>query len=335
MRSGSALVFSLALFFFAWPPAVGSASAQSFTIAVIPDAQNYTDYRYQTTSKPPFFMDQAGIFYRQIAYVAANAASAGGNIVFTAFLGDLVNDYSTRASEWRIADAAVSKLDGVMPFGIVPGNHDYDFNRYDQKDKGVRVDGSILYNCYFGPESRHFEGRSWYGGSFADGRDSWSTFQAGGETFLFLGLELEPSDASLAWAGEVLDAHPGLPAILVTHEYLSCYDEPKEPGQAQLANHSYRKGMDRNTPRQLWDKFIGERSQIFLVLCGHFLTALRRERDRASIATTRVSRSMSFFPITRAELRSRLGTASSIFPGAAATVGCGSWTSTWRKSRFT
>jgi hypothetical protein len=243
--------------------------AQSFTLAVIPDAQNYSDYRYQTTSNPPFFMDQAGIFYRQTEYVAANASSAGGDIAFAIFLGDLVNNYASRPSEWIVAEAAVSKLDGVLPFGIIPGNHDYDRTWKDPKDKKARIDGGKAFDAYFGPQSRHFAGRPWYGGSFDGGLDSWSTFDAGGRTFLFLGLELEASDAVIAWAQGILDAHPGMPTILATHEFLSSADEPREPGRAMRLKASYRAGLGNNSADELWSKLITKNEDIFLVLCGH------------------------------------------------------------------
>jgi hypothetical protein len=243
--------------------------AQAFTIAVIPDTQNYSDYRYQTTSPEPFFMDQSAIFYRQMGYVASNAQSSGGSIAFAIQLGDLVQNYATRPSEWAVAEKAVSILDDRLPFGLVPGNHDYDKGWTDQTDKASRVDGGSTYNSYFGPESHHFKGKSWYGGSFDGGLDSWSTFKAGGADFLFLGLELEPSDESLAWAQKVLDAHKGMPTILVTHEYLCYAYDYYAPGTAFRLEDSYRKGMNRNTPQQIWDKLITKNKQVFMVLCGH------------------------------------------------------------------
>jgi len=246
-----------------------AAAAQSFTLAVIPDTQNYCDYRYQRSSDPPFYFDQADIFHRQTAFVAKNAVSAGGPIAFAVQLGDLVQNQGAQMSEWAIADAAMSRLDGALPWGVIPGNHDYDKAWVDQSDKATRVDGVANYSKYFGPESKHFKGRSWYGGSFNGGADSWSTFGAGGATFLFLGLELEPSDAALAWAQKVLDAHPLTPTILATHEYLAHSYDPASPGVDHLVADSYRKGFDRNTPQQLWDKLVSRNKQVLLVLCGH------------------------------------------------------------------
>jgi hypothetical protein len=244
-------------------------SAQAFTLAVIPDTQNYCDYRYQTTSTPPFAIDQADIYYRQMKYIAANSAKNGGPVVFAIHLGDLVQNQGTQRSEWEVADKAMSILDDTVPYGIVPGNHDYDKAWNDQTDKQTRVDGSSLYNTYFGPGSRHFAGKEWYCGSFDNGLNSWSTFTGGGQTFLFLGLELEPSDESIAWAQKVLDAHKNIPVILVTHEYISYAYDSTAPGTAFRLEDAYRKGMNRNTPQQLWEKLITKNKQIFLVLCGH------------------------------------------------------------------
>jgi hypothetical protein len=284
-------------------------SAQGFTIAVLPDAQNYSNYRYQTTATPPFFMDQADIFYRQTAYVAAHAASAGGTIAFAIQLGDLVQSQGKKESEWLAADKAISALDGALPFGIVPGNHDYDLRRTSPTGKGKIVDGGKTFCSYFGPDSKHFKGKSWYGGSFDGGMDSWSTFEAGGKTFLFLGLELEPSSASLDWAQGVLDAHSGMPTILATHEYLSCFDEPREPGQAMRLKDAYRAGMDRTTPQELWDKLIAANAQIFLVLCGHHYNG------RSQGEGSRVDLDRAGFPVYqllsdyqgRAEIQARAG----------------------------
>lgn len=264
MKSKQCFFLSLALTALAF-----AASAQTFTIAVIPDTQNYCDYRYQKSSNPPFLFDQGDIFQRQTDYVAKNSVSSGGTIAFAIQLGDLVQNQGTQPSEWSIADSAISRLDGALPFGLIPGNHDYDKAWADASDKATRVDGNATYAKYFGPDSKHFKGKSWFGGAFDNGMDSWSTFQAGGKTFLFIGLELEPSDAAVAWAQKVIDAHGGLPTILATHEYLAHTYDPTEPGIDHLVADSYRKGMDRNTPRQLWDKFISKNKQVFLVLCGH------------------------------------------------------------------
>jgi hypothetical protein len=58
-----------------------------FTIAVIPDTQNYIDYKQQRAAGFPF--DAADLFLEQMTYLAANARSQGGNIVFATSVGDV------------------------------------------------------------------------------------------------------------------------------------------------------------------------------------------------------------------------------------------------------
>lgn len=101
-------------------------------------------------------------------------------------------------------------LDGVVPYSVVAGNHDY--NR-----PGSRSSGASKYLSYFGPQ--RYSGRSWYGGASSNKLNQYQEFKAGVWTFLHLGLELEASDSAIAWAQSVIDKHPGMPTIITTHSY--------------------------------------------------------------------------------------------------------------------
>ena len=46
------------------------------------------------------------------------------NIKYVVQLGDLV-DSPTDTTQWTNARAALTMLDGVVPYAFVPGNHDY------------------------------------------------------------------------------------------------------------------------------------------------------------------------------------------------------------------
>lgn len=242
------------------------ASAERFTIAVISDTQNYTDYRHQTAAGFP--IDQADIYHRQMQWIADRGVNNGGSIAFATHVGDLWQNYGTanaRNIEIPIAEAAMSRLDDALPYSVVAGNHDYDV----RSAANGTVDGGTLFNQYFGPDSRHFAGQSWYRGSFNNGMNSYQIFDGGGRQMLHLGLELEPSDAALAWAQGVIDANPGLPTIVTTHEYLCFAYDYTSPGTAWRLEDTYRLGYDRNTPQELWDEFLSKNQQIFMVLCGH------------------------------------------------------------------
>ena len=59
----------------------------TFTLAAIPDTQNYLDYSHQTAEGFPF--DANELFYAQLRYVASNLKSQGGDIAFVTALGDV------------------------------------------------------------------------------------------------------------------------------------------------------------------------------------------------------------------------------------------------------
>lgn len=124
-----------------------------FRVAMVPDTQNYVDYRHQKWSGFPF--DAAEQFYAQMQWIGANAKSAGGDIVFATHVGDIWQHYSewmdpahaargfkwmpnggsevamspkvhTRAFEIPVAVKAYQLVAGKLPFSVVPGNHDFD-----------------------------------------------------------------------------------------------------------------------------------------------------------------------------------------------------------------
>ncbi len=130
------------------------ADTQSFSIAVIPDTQNYVDYKHQ--ARAGFALDSSALFIEQMQYIASRAVSKGGDIAFVAAVGDvwqhqskamdkdhadrgfetIDNPYFSAEIEWtdKTLELEVPKaIEGYkiiseagLPFGVAPGNHDYD-----------------------------------------------------------------------------------------------------------------------------------------------------------------------------------------------------------------
>ena len=98
-----------------------------FTVAVIPDTQNYTD---NMASQPA----AVGVLNGQMNYLVNNQANM--NLAFTTFVGDIVqngdgtdgtNPVYGGPAEYNRASASVGILAASgMPFGMAIGNHDYD-----------------------------------------------------------------------------------------------------------------------------------------------------------------------------------------------------------------
>ncbi len=285
-------------------PAPEAALDRDFTIAVIPDTQNYIDYTHQTAAGFPF--DASELFLQQMQFIADNVESAGGEIAFVASVGDVWQHQSlaidpehealgfrripnpildahfgptekVHTIEMPTAIAGFEKIAGQVPFGVAPGNHDYDAMWTDinhppadvvrsAADVGMLHAGGLTnFKKVFSDQSDFFRDQPWYVASHNDGASSAQVFSAAGYQFLHIALEFAPMDETLQWAEAVMAAHPGLPTIITTHEYIN-NDGDRLPNPV-IDQHAV--DPRHNTPQMLWDKFISKNNQIFLVICGH------------------------------------------------------------------
>ncbi len=278
----------------------------TFTVAVIPDTQNYLDYTHQRAEGFPF--DASELFIEQMQFIADNVESAGGEISFVTSVGDvwqhqtlamdpehymrgfraapdsLIEKFSPPTSkaltvEMHKAHAGFSLIAGKVPFSVVPGNHDYDavwtdashphaeeIDVHDISTLGVAHPGGLSnFRAVFGARTGFFRDREWYVASNDGGADSAQIFTAGGYRFLHIGLQFAPPDSSLDWAAQVIQRFPGLPTIVSTHDYINS----KGRRESNPLIDGNRVDPMNNSPQMLWDKFIRQHDQIFLVLCGH------------------------------------------------------------------
>lgn len=293
-----------------------SAGDAGFTIAVIPDTQNYVDYSHQRTAGFPF--DANAMFMQQMRYIAANVESAGGDIAFVTAVGDVWQHQSLQidpghaargfarvphptidkyfapaekavAVELPAARAGYGLLAGKVPFAVVPGNHDYDAmwpNRSttaadatsSAASLNLHVGGLGNFNSVFGAHTAFFRDQPWYVASHDGGADSAQIFSAGGYRFLHIGLQFDPPDATLEWARSVIRDHPGLPTLVTTHDYLN-KDGERRPQQA-IDAHAV--DPQDNNPEMVWEKLVRPNEQIFMVLCGHHPGQAVRIDDNAA-----------------------------------------------------
>jgi hypothetical protein len=296
-------LLALALVACAAQPVSTAGDDGTFTIAVIPDTQNYVDYRHQR--KEGFVLDGKDLFIAQMKDIAAR-----DDVVFVAAVGDVWQHSSVNVDPAHEARGK-GEIDNPMlkseptpktweveipgaiegyqilaasgkPFGVAPGNHDYDafwsirgfpprtdtdeLNRL-QGDAGVlHVGGLNNFRAVFGEDSEFFAGKPWYVDSFRGGANAAQVFAAGGYRFLHITFEMSPGDPVLRWAESVIEAHPGYPTIITTHDYLNARGERRGVPIIDLAlgdpDH-------HNNAEAVWSKLVSAYDQIFMVLCGH------------------------------------------------------------------
>lgn len=157
-----------------------AAAEKSFTVVLLPDTQNYSE-KYPDT------------YVAQTLWIRERLKN--DNIKFVIHLGDIVQT-STKKPEWENANQAMRLLDGVVPYSMVPGNH----------DMVVKSRDSTLYNEYFSPA--RFADRKWYGGHMGETNDNnYCFFEACGMKFMVISLEFAPRNETLEWAAGVARRH--------------------------------------------------------------------------------------------------------------------------------
>lgn len=279
-----------------------------FTIAVIPDTQNYLDYSHQTEEGFPF--DAREIFFDQMEYIARHARSQGGDIAFAVAVGDvwqhatskmdsaharrglkavpnkLLDDHiapDPRAVtvEMPIAREGYGMLDGKLPFAVVPGNHDYDANWSDSKfppAEDYRNPGDNKYP--FG--QLHYGGldnfRAVFGADqpFFKGKPWYLGSYNGGAnsvtSFTAGGYRFLHIGLEMAPEDDVIRwAESQVKAHPGLPTIVTIHDHLNPAGERKPNPAVDFKAVhpEHNNAEDLWAKFLSRHDQIFLVLSGH------------------------------------------------------------------
>jgi len=232
---------------------MSDVSPDSFTLVALPDTQ------YYAAAHPEILAAQADWILRR---------SHDEHIAAVVHEGDVVD--ADDPAQWRAAARSLHRLDGVVPWVLSAGNHDY-------RRAGSVISRDSAISAYFPPAG--FARSAWFGGTFEPGRieNNFAIVDAPGGCWLILSLEFGPRDAVLAWADGIAKRYAALPAIVVTHAYLysdgTRYDHLNRPDQ--LWNpHAYLPdpaGGQVNDGEEIWRKLIVRNDNILFVLCGHDL----------------------------------------------------------------
>lgn len=201
----------------------------------VPDTQLYAE-------ATPWMMND------MFSYIVNDAEERKTELIIQA--GDWVNrEYLFDEYQWRTVDPSAQMMEEAgIPFMISWGNHDYSEDR----------NGRVMLEKWFPMErfEASTEGSAFdFGGSY-DIDNFYYTSEIEGSKLLILSLGYWSSntddDPGIAWAQEVLEAHPDHQVILLSHDYLV----------ARTPNNPY------SNPR-INELLVDKYPNIRLVLTGH------------------------------------------------------------------
>jgi len=243
-----------AVFFKGPPPNI---AADSFTIAVLPDTQHYSE-KYPEN------------YLAQTKWIVEHKKAR--NIAAVLHLGDITN--KNTIPEWKNAQKAMRQLDGEVPYFMCTGNHDY-------SEGGGCKDRTTHLNQYF--KVKDYQNLPTFGGVFPGEPDrfenSYHMLSVAGRNFIVFCLEFGPRVEVVNWANSIAAKHPKHEAILVTHAYMY-YDDTrynwKRYGTHQTWNpHAYgvaKATMDNVMDgEELWHNLVSKQNNFVMTLNGHVL----------------------------------------------------------------
>ena len=173
-------------------------------------------------------------------------------------LGDITEgvwEVSNSDLEWTRAKEYISKLDGVIPYSLIRGNHD----QISFFEKNFKNDTYMS----------QFDG-------FMNGNDianSYKLFTVGSTDYMLLTLDYGASDEVLEWANKLIMEHSDRKVIITTHAYMYRDGTTLSMGDTALpSDHSDADSSPYkiyNDGQQMWEKLVSRHPNITLVLSGH------------------------------------------------------------------
>ena len=232
---------------------------KSFTWIVLPDPQTYQKFG---RNQPLFHLmtawikDQRKNLNIQLVLCEGDLVEQNNIVTPDSSAGD-----QTSYEQWQSVSAAFGKLDGVLPYVLCTGNHDYGTvsaeNRYSQLNSYFPAQRNPLNQQLLVEMAPNAQGVQ----TLENACYEWTS--PTGQPFLLFSLEFGPRNETLSWAKEVAartqyQHHIG---VVLTHSYLNSKGERIVKANYLLEGPNYGDGI--------WTQLVQPASNIRFVLCGH------------------------------------------------------------------
>lgn len=213
----------------------------SYVIAFLPDTQYMTQLYPKSLRK-------------MFDYLVDKGKSM--NIKYIIGLGDITN--ANGIKEWSTVIHQTNRLNGYIPYSLVPGNHD------------VLLGGKLeLFNMNYGKKTGYYYQHVAATGGFMDQdsvRNTYLTFSVGDIDYIIINLDFGATDDILEWAGSVLAEHPNHRAILATHGYLAANGTTLDDIDSATPP-SYDQKF--NSGEDMWERLVSKYENIDMIVSGH------------------------------------------------------------------
>ena len=213
----------------------------TYSIAFVPDVQILTD-SYAT---------RLGWIYD---YLLENKESQ--NIQYVISLGDL-SDENTEV-EWERFSKNQNRLNGILPYSLIRGNHDITYNDY-----------AAYYDQYFSVPGEYYYDFVTANGGFYDTATTANTyllFSVGEVDYIILNIDFAMSQGVFDWMNQVLTEFSDRRAIVVTHGYIGTNGQLLDETMSGAPSGYDASWLD---PEDMWNEVLRKHANVDLVAGGH------------------------------------------------------------------
>ncbi|MBO7249684.1 MAG: metallophosphoesterase [Clostridia bacterium] len=174
------------------------------------------------------------------------------------------NTSVTNPGEWSITSTQIKRMNGVLPYMIVRGNHDDEagYHKYIcTDDYKNQMDG-----FFYDPAKPALRGNSM--------SNSYKKITVDGQKYLMMALDFDVNDDVIDWANNVIEANPDHRVIVAVHAYNSASGgflkgDIGQPGIDDETDGDENHDWFYFDGERLWNEIFSKHENMFMVLSGH------------------------------------------------------------------
>ena len=250
--------------FFITDGSVTDPTDYDYSFAIIGDQQCMVQYARELNSDKNFKLIYDYIIDNADSKKIAHVFNLG-DIVQTTYEYEPTHTDTHKArmdAEAKFAYEQIARLDGVVDYSLVRGNHD----------------GPEFYEEYFGVNSTYTDYSSQIGDNYyINSTNSVHYFSAGDLDYMVVTLDFGAGDLVIEWANDIIAAHPDHNVIITTHAYMHKTGAlladstlcARKPDGTNDTLYNTEMGTVANNGDDLWNKLVSKHKNIVMVLSGH------------------------------------------------------------------